>query len=220
MQSRHWRSCLLVAIISRQYQWDLTIQVQPKFEQTSDVECLRAIARGDEQSLSELYDRYTRILFSLAQRILNDREEAEDVLQEVFFQVWKKASSFDEQRGRPFTWLAVMTRSRALDRLRSRSSRQRAIDAGNEIAERGGDVVDALGALRQGEDREIVRAALAELPEPQRQTLLLAYFEGLSQTEIAQTTGTPLGTVKTRMRSAMIRLRELLSVNAIGAGNS
>jgi RNA polymerase sigma-70 factor (ECF subfamily) len=183
--------------------------VQPKLDPTSDVELLHAIVRGDEQSLAEIYDRYSRILFSLAQRILNDREEAEDVLQEVFLQVWKNASKFDETRGRPFTWLAVMTRSRALDRLRSPSRRRRtAEDSG--LAERQNEVLDGVAAFQQSENREIVSAALAQLPEAQRRTLLLAYFDGLSQTEIAEQTATPLGTVKTRMRSAMIRLRELL----------
>jgi RNA polymerase sigma-70 factor (ECF subfamily) len=188
----------------------LESSVQDNLEQTMDVESLRAIARGDEQSLAALYDRYSRILFSLAQRILNDREEAEDVLQEVFLQVWKTASSFDEKRGRPFTWLAVMTRSRAIDRLRSQASRRRVIDESGEMVPFQDDASGGLRAVEHSERRETVSAALRQLPEAQRRTLLLAYFEGLSQTEIAERTGTPLGTIKTRMRSAMIRLRELL----------
>jgi RNA polymerase sigma-70 factor (ECF subfamily) len=188
----------------------LESSVQDNPEQTMDVESLRAIARGDEQSLAALYDRYSRILFSLAQRILNDREEAEDVLQEVFLQVWKTASTFDEKRGRPFTWLAVMTRSRAIDRLRSQASRRRVIDESGQIVTVQDDSSDGWQAIEHSERREVVSAALRQLPEAQRRALLLAYFEGLSQTEIAEQTGTPLGTVKTRMRSAMIRLRELL----------
>jgi len=188
----------------------LESSVQDNPEQTMDVESLRAIARGDEQALAALYDRYNRILFSLAQRILNDREDAADVLQEVFLQVWKTASSFDEKRGRPFTWFAVMTRSRAIDRVRSRASRRRVIDESGEMLPVQDEVSGGLQAIAHSERRETVSAALRQLPEAQRSTLLLAYFEGLSQTEIAEQTGTPLGTVKTRMRSAMIRLRELL----------
>ena len=184
--------------------------MRPELERTSDEAYLTAISRGDEDSLAALYDRYSTILFSLAQRILNDRSEAEDVLQEVFLQVWKNASKFDETRGRAFTWLAVMTRSRALDRLRSRSARRRVIDEDTEVTNRAG-TSDTTGAFRQSVEREIVGAALAQLPDNQRDVLLLAYFDGLSQAEISQRTGLPLGTVKTRTRSAMTRLRELLS---------
>ena len=189
--------------------------MRPELKQTSDAEYLTAISRGDEDSLAALYDRYSSILFSLAQRILNDRPEAEDILQEVFLQVWKNAAKFDETRGRAFTWLAVMTRSRALDRLRSLSARRRVIDEDGEVTDRAG-TSDAAAAVKQSEDRETVGAALAQLPENQRDTLLLAYFDGLSQMEIAQRTGVPLGTIKSRTRSAMMRLRELLSRDEAG----
>jgi RNA polymerase sigma-70 factor (ECF subfamily) len=176
--------------------------------QVSDVDLLRGIARRDELALASLYDRYRLILFGLLTRILISREEAEDVLQEVFLQVWRRAADFDEQRGRPFTWLVTLARSRAIDRLRVLASRQRLADLAAQNAP--DEASDAATDTLHSEQREIVGRALAELPEEQRHTLKLAYFEGLTQSEIAAKLGTPLGTVKTRMRSGMIKLRELL----------
>jgi RNA polymerase sigma-70 factor (ECF subfamily) len=174
----------------------------------SDVELLHAVARGDEAALSRLYDAYRVILFGLLVRILNSREEAEDILQDVFIQVWRRAKDFDESRGRPFTWLVTLARSRAIDRLRQLGARQRlATGASQEKTEA---VSDALTDVIKVDQRDTIRKALAELPEEQRQTLLLAYFEGLTQSEIAARLNTPLGTIKTRMRSGMIKLRALL----------
>ena len=173
-----------------------------------DTELLHAIARGDESALAALYDRYNSILLGLLLRILHSRVEAEDVLQEVFLQIWQRAAKFDEARGRAFTWMVTLARSRAIDRLRSLQSRQRADDTAlRDAPEAVGDAsVDAYHA----EQRRIVRGALAEIPEEQRRALLLAYFEGLTQSEIAERLGQPLGTVKTRMRSGMSKLRDLL----------
>ena len=180
----------------------------PEQAQTSDSDLLHAIARGDEEALAALYDRYRLILFGLILRILHSRPEAEDVLQDVFIQVWKRAADFDDARGRAFTWLVTLARSRTIDRLRSLNSRQR---TANEALEAAPDhVSDAVEDAFKSEQREVVRTALEELPTEQRQALVLAYFEGLTQTEIASRMGSPLGTVKTRMRSGMIKLRELL----------
>lgn len=175
---------------------------------SSDTELLHAVARGDEAALGALYDRYNSILLGLLLRILHSRSEAEDVLQEVFLQIWQRAANFDEARGRGFTWMVTLARSRAIDRLRSLQSRQRADDTAlRDTPEQLGDASDD---AYHAEQREIVRAALAEIPEEQRRALLLAYFEGLTQSEIAARLGQPLGTVKTRMRSGMTKLRELL----------
>lgn len=142
-------------------------------------------------------------------RILRSRAEAEDVLQEVFLQVWQQAHAFDAARGRPFTWLVTLARSRAIDRLRSLESRDRvAKRSATEFPE--DNFGDAVSDAIRSEQRETVRRALAEIPEEQRRTLTLAYLDGMTQTEIATQLGQPLGTVKTRTRSGLLKLNELL----------
>jgi RNA polymerase sigma-70 factor (ECF subfamily) len=170
---------------------------------------MKAIAARDEAALAKLYDRYRVIVFGLLMRILNNREEAEDVLQEVFLQVWRKAGDFDENRGRPFTWLVTLGRSRGIDRLRTLASRERVAAAGaREVVEQ---VSDAATDAFKSEQRGLVNSALAQLPDEQKRPLMLAYFDGLTQSEIAARLGAPLGTVKTRMRTGLMRLRELLA---------
>ena len=181
----------------------------PESNQVTDISLLQAIARKDEPALAALYDRYRLTLFGLLMRILNSREEAEDVLQEVFLQVWRRAADFDERRGRPFTWLVTLTRSRAIDRLRQLNSRKRLLGSETEVLAFSSP--DPAQDAFRSEQRDLVADALAELSEEQRHTLTLAYFEGLTQSEIAARLSSPLGTVKTRMRSGMIKLRELLS---------
>lgn len=187
---------------------------RPELE-PSDAELLRAVASGDEAALASIYDRYASILLGLLLRILHSRGEAEDVLQEVFLQVWRRAGDFDESRGRGFTWLVTLARSRAIDRLRALDSRARTAAASasepSELAS------DASADTFRSEQREIVQAALAQLPDEQRRTLLLAYEEGLTQTEIAERMGQPLGTVKTRTRSGLLKLREMLRDKFEGA---
>ena len=183
--------------------------MHPQPAQDTDVELLKAIAARDEAALAQLYDRYRTILFGLLMRILNNREEAEDVLQETFIQVWRKAADFDETRGRPFTWLVTLARSRAIDRLRTLASRERVAEArAREVSE---EISDAATDALKSEQRGLVSDALAKLPDEQKRPIMLAYFDGLTQSEIATRLGAPLGTVKTRMRTGMIRLRELLA---------
>ena len=183
--------------------------MQPEAAQESDILLLKAIAARDEAALAQLYDRYRTILFGLLMRILNNREEAEDVLQEVFLQVWRKAADFDESRGRPFTWLVTLARSRGIDRLRTLASRERIAEAGaREVSE---EISDAATDAFKSEQRGLVSDALAKLPDEQKRPIMLAYFDGLTQSEISTRLGAPLGTVKTRMRTGMIRLRELLA---------
>ena len=172
---------------------------------------IQGVAGGDERAFASLYDRYGPILFGLLLRILHSRAEAEDVLQEVFLQVWQQARSFDAARGRAFTWLVTLARSRAIDRLRALDSRERAARRSAEDAPPQGEGEEAADDAALREERAgVVREALAELPEEQRQVLLLAYLEGMSQSEIAAAKGQPLGTVKTRTRAGLRRLSELL----------
>ena len=183
--------------------------MRPERAQENDVELLAAIVARDEAALAQLYDRYRVILFGLLMRILNNREEAEDVLQELFMQVWRRAADFDENRGKPFTWLVTMARSRGIDRLRTLAARERAAVAG--ARDESEAVSDAATDAFRSEQRGLVTNALAQLPDEQKRPLMLAYFDGLTQSEIAAQLGAPLGTVKTRMRSGMIKLRELLA---------
>ena len=183
--------------------------MRPEPAQDNDVELLKAIAAHDEAALAQLYDRYRAILFGLLMRILNNREEAEDVLQELFLQVWRRAADFDETRGRPFTWLVTMTRSRGIDRLRALASRERVAQEGARDETEA--VSDAATDAFRSEQRGLVTNALAQLPDEQKRPLMLAYFDGLTQSEIAARLGAPLGTVKTRMRTGLAKLRELLA---------
>jgi RNA polymerase sigma-70 factor, ECF subfamily len=190
--------------------------LQPEQAQPNDVDLLKAIARQDESALAELYDRYRVILFGLLVRILNSREEAEDVLQEVFLQVWRRAADFDENRGRPFTWLVTLARSRGIDRLRSLGARERVAIAG--AREPSDEVSDAVADAFKSEQRSLVNTALAQLPDEQKRPLMLAYFEGLTQSEIATKLGAPLGTVKTRMRAGLMKMRELIGNQSASFG--
>ena len=183
-----------------------------------DAGLLRAVARGDEAAFARVYDRYAPILLGLMLRILRSRPEAEDVLQEVFLQVWQQARSFDPARGRAFTWLATLARSRAIDRLRAVDSRERAAQRSAEDgrAPASGSHGWADEEAVRAERAEAVRAALAELPEEQRQVLVLAYLDGMSQSEIAAAKNQPLGTVKTRTRTGLRKLSDALRVRLGG----
>src|SRR5689334_16398924 len=162
---------------------------------------LQRMVRGDHDALAEVYDRHARLLFSLALRIVGRQPDAEDVLQEVFTQVWRQAGRYDTSRGTVAGWLVMLTRSRALDRLR----RERGAAAA-DVDWASIDIVDPDAAvdlrLVTAERAGRLRAALEALPEAQRTPLELGYYEGLSQSAIAARLGVPLGTIKTRMRQA------------------
>ncbi len=174
---------------------------------------LPAVARGDLDAFERLYDRHSSTLYALLLRILANPDDAQEVLQETFVKAWTNAKMFDAVRGSDVAWLISIARSRGIDRLRSRKIRgDREDDAGRELSTSLGFVEKRTGAddAIESEERMAVRGALAELPEPQRVALALAYFEGLSQSEISAKLGEPLGTIKTRMQLGMKKLRERL----------
>ena len=168
---------------------------------------------GDTTAFEELYDRHSGAVYALLLRILGSPEDAQEALQETFVKAWSSAPSFDPARGSEIAWLISIARSRGIDRLRARRVRgERESEAGREISIRTGDVENTTGDDQAiaSQQRIAVRNALSELPPSQREALEMAYFMGLSQSEIAQKTGDPLGTVKTRMQLGMKKLRERL----------
>lgn len=174
-----------------------------------DGDILDAIAQNDPDALVMLYDRYGRIAFGLAYRILGDAATAEEVVQDAFMSIWRRADSFDASKGNSRSWLLSIVHHRAIDQLRGRFGRRRGevdFDALEPILA-GPDLwSEVAGGLRA----EAVRTALRTLPEEQRRAIDLAYFEGYTQQEIAERTGTPLGTVKSRMRLGLRKLHDTL----------
>jgi len=171
--------------------------------------CLERCARGDAAGLRLFYDRLAPRALALAIRIVGVAGDAEEVVQEAFLQVWKRAAEYDPARGEPDAWLVTIVRSRAFDRLRSRASAERTAVASAQEPPVQASVSPLEDAERRAE-RERVASALAALPAEQRACLELAYYEGLSHSQIAARTGLPLGTVKTRIKLAVDKLGALL----------
>jgi RNA polymerase sigma-70 factor (ECF subfamily) len=168
------------------------------------------VARGDREAFSRFYDACAGLAFGVIQRVLRDRAAAEEVLQEVFWQVWREADRYDQRRGSPEAWLLMRARTRAIDKLRSIRRRDKTfVMPVNEAVPRpaAGEGNDPGAAVA---DRGLVESALAQLSPAQRQVIELAFFEGLTQSEIAGRLGEPLGTVKTRVRLGLERLRGVL----------
>ena len=176
--------------------------------QERDADCLRRMGAGDESALAELYDRYCPLLYPVALRILRRAADAEDAVQHAWLQAWKSAGSYDPRRGTVAAWLLTMTRTRALDLHRSLASRHRAETRDEAVAGAAPPDPSSETAHRQLSAR--VRKALESLAPRQREVLEIAYFEGLSQSEVAARLGAPLGTVKSWMRQGLMRLKELL----------
>jgi RNA polymerase sigma-70 factor (ECF subfamily) len=182
---------------------------------SDDADLIARMRAGDERALGELYDRWEDAVRVCALSIVDEAAEAEDVVEDVFWQAWRQSARFDPNRGGVGAWLMTIARSRALDRARARRRSRETADL-EELEQRGGEASlatngDPLSYTERGERSRMVREALRELPNEQRESLELAYFEGLSQSEIAERTGHPLGTIKTRMRLAMQKLRDSLS---------
>jgi RNA polymerase sigma-70 factor (ECF subfamily) len=179
------------------------------------ISLLQQIASGDGDAFRRFYDRYASLAFTFALRLLGARSDAEDLVQEVFLQVWRQAQSYSPERGSPEAWLITMTRSRAIDKLRSMRRRDMSPLSPDEPArmEGGAQVAPPTEA---SEAKLMLQGVLARLPETHRMVLELAYFDGLTQSEIAARIREPLGTVKTRMRAGLERLRGFLGAEATG----
>jgi len=174
---------------------------------------LRAVANGDRASFRKLHDRFDGLIFTTVFRVLNDRQDSEDVVQEVFAMVWRKASMYAPGKGKPATWLASMARNRAIDRLRLKQRRARLSELANQDCrwgEQERDIPSGAEMVMRRERCLQVNAAVTRLAPDQEEAIRLAYFEGLTQKAIAERLGKPLGTVKARIRRGMSALREHL----------
>lgn len=183
----------------------------------SDADLMAQLADGEIDALEVLYERYSTLVFSLGLRILRDPQLAEDVVQEVFIRLWRRPASYDPARGRFVSWLMSVSRNRALDEQRRVSRRLRAEETDDDPAHElptNDRFDDPQASVLLEELRRRVREAMTRLPPAQRQVIELAYFRGLTQVEIAQRTGEPLGTIKTRVRLGMNKLRVALGPNA------
>jgi RNA polymerase sigma-70 factor (ECF subfamily) len=177
-------------------------QNMPQSSPEDDASLLARINTGDERAMSSLYSRYSRVVYSVALRVLNDPSSAEDILQEIFMQIWRNPDSFSAARGSLGGWLAVVSRNRSIDALR----RRRPVTSLDDVVLASG--FNLANEAETNSMMERARGVIAKLPSEQRKTLEMAFFDGLTHSEIAEMTGDPLGTVKTRIRSALLTLRK------------
>lgn len=183
-----------------------------------DIELLAAMARGDRGAAAPFYDRHAALVYGLALRITGQRADADDVVCDVFAQVWRDAVRFDGTRGSVVAWLTTITRTRALDHLRSKKRRdvaeERAASHSDEPVAMGSAPAEPTALLEADERASAVQAALVTLPAPQRRAIELAFYQGLTHHEVAATLQEPLGTIKTRIRLGLLKLRERLAGHA------
>jgi len=176
---------------------------------TPGADLIRAMAAGDRDAFARFYDRYAPLVFPLVLRIVRDPADAADVLQDTFWEVWRGASTYDPARGTPEAWIVMRARARAIDRVRAVRRRGETFVAPVDEATTAATAAPGGDAAARAERRQLVASALTLLPEPQREVIELAYYAGLTQSEIAERLEQPLGTVKTRIRMALARLREV-----------
>lgn len=187
-------------------------------EQLSDVDLIGQASRGDARALEVLYDRYSRVVFSFALRIINDQQIAEELLQEVFFRAWQQGGTFRASKGTFLTWLLSITHNMAIDEVRKRKRRPQRSDSDDPdlvlagVADGGPSVEDEVWSRAL---RERIARALDTLPKAQREAIELAYFRGMTHREIADNLNEPLGTIKTRMRLGMQKLRDQLDSSEV-----
>lgn len=184
---------------------------------SEDLTLLAQVSQKDQRGLEALYAKYQRIVYSLVLRIVRDENEASELLQDVFVQVWQKADLFDQDRGDFSTWLLTLAHNKAINTLRSKAYKKRSLETRGDTddimlwaGEAATDTRNPLSEQIADDSRREVLGALGKIPNAQREALMLAYYEGMSQSEIAEKLGVPLGTIKTRMRQGMLKLKELL----------
>ncbi len=185
-------------------------------ELSEEIDLITRVAARDREAFSRLYDNYAGVLYTMALRVLNNPDDAQDVLQDVFVQIWDKAASYDVSRGKPLTWAITMTRNKAIDRLRSTQRRLRLrddVESETEVFTQAGNP-GAAEEVYAHESNEIVRNAVMQLSDEQREAIELAFFKGLTQHEIADRLNQPLGTIKARIRRGMIKLRTIIKPEA------
>jgi RNA polymerase sigma-70 factor (ECF subfamily) len=187
-------------------------------QQEIDRDALARVASGDQAAFAQLYDRLSGPLYSLAVRMLGDAAEAQDALQEVFLQIWRRAANYDAKQSSVFSWATLMTRSRVIDRLRARGRRLRVVAASTDDENRLEAAVEAsvgpsgADTVEGNDEAERVRSIVKKLPAEQRQAIELAFFSDLTHHEIAAQLNQPLGTIKARIRRGLLKLRERIAV--------
>lgn len=184
----------------------------PEESRAEEVDLLRRIAQRERAAFEALYDRYANILYATSLKFVKEDADAQDVVQDVFIQIWDKAKLYDPAKGKPLTWALTLTRNRSIDRIRAIQRRTRLRDQFEEetVMDESVGVREALSGVDASEKAQILRAAVSQLTLQQKKVIELAYFGGLTQTEIAEKLGEPLGTVKARARRGLLKLKEIL----------
>lgn len=181
-------------------------------ERAVELELLARIARRERAAFEALYDRYANILYATAMKFVKEGADAQDVVQDVFIQIWDKAKLYDPAKGKPLTWALTLTRNRSIDRIRSIQRRTRLRDQFEKetVADESAAFREALSGVDAGDKNQILRDAVSRLSPEQRKVIELAFYEGFTQSEVAERLGQPLGTVKARARRGLMKLKEIL----------
>ena len=177
-----------------------------------ELDLLARVAKRERPAFEALYDRYSNILYATAMKYLKEDADAQDVVQDVFIQIWDKAKLYDPAKGKPLTWALTLTRNRSIDRIRAIQRRTRLRDDFEKetVADESAGVREALSEVDAGEKGQILRDAVGRLSPEQRKVIELAFFGGLTQSEVAERLGEPLGTIKARARRGLMKLKEIL----------